>query len=184
MAMSNDRSLSARPDMFELVDSPRIARRFRQLAFTAPIIPLAFAIWNVVQNGFTAIGVIFLVLAVGSIFSFLFLAKRAKEWRLRDGRPLNTRSLALYANAEESWQRLASGDPTQYTPMKVGDPTAEHVSKWINVYWPDNQRVSYVVITSHSAAETEAPKIIELHGDQHDTLHLALDNGLKKPFVR
>ena len=79
---------------------------------------------------------------------------------------------------------MASGDPDQYTPMKVGSASDEHVSRWIKIFWPDNQRVSYVVITSRGEAETEAPKIIELHGAQHDTLHLALENGLDKPFVR
>ncbi|GAB3054218.1 hypothetical protein [Sediminivirga luteola] len=181
MALKGDPALSGRPEQFELVASPQRARFFRTMAAAAPVAPLVIAVIGF-AGGNISLGVIGAVIAVAAPGVMLWLAGQVREWRLRDGRPLRSLTLALNEDPEQAWRRLASGDPAQYTPMKVQAPT-ENAAARLQAFWPEDERVTFVVIVSGSGQHATPSEIIELRDAQHETFQAARAQGLQKAYA-
>lgn len=181
MAFADDKALAARPDLFELVEAPEKTRLFRKVAFIAPVIPLGFGVWAWTDDS-TIMSIAALVMAVGSMFVFLNMAKNARQWARRGGTPLRTEVINVEEDAQEVRERLATRDPNRYTPMKVSATRSEHQLQWIEYFWPENERVTYVVVMERSNRIKEPPPILELRDRQHDDFHAAVAAGLDKPY--
>lgn len=179
MAMENDRTLAARPEQFELVESPRTARFFRMVGLFEAVLMVVVAIivYATVDEPLIPVLVI-LVFAVSGPLVFLWLSHKTREWRLTDGRPLKSWSSGLSSDREETWERLATGDPARYTPLKLN--SSEHTMQYLKAFWPEDERVTYVVITDRNTEHGETSEIIELWNDKHDAFQTAKERGLNK----
>lgn len=151
------------------------------MAAAAPVVPLVLAVLGF-AGGNLILGIIGAVMAVGAPAVMLWLASQAREWRLRDGRQLRSLTLALNEDPERAWQRLASGDPSQYTPMKVQVST-ENATATLQVFWPEDERVTFVVIVRGSGQNGRPTEIIELRDAQHDAFHAARTQGLQQAYA-
>ena len=103
---------------------------------------------------------------------------RRYEWRLRDGRSLNTTALGLRENHDEVWQRLASKDLAQYTPLDV--KTGRGAWATLHTYWPDDEPVTYVVVTK--GVNGPSSEILEFRNIEHVVFQAALVRGLQTPY--
>lgn len=183
--MSQDKvALASRPDLFTLVPSTRGAKNGRTIAWAQAIPFLLAGGWLLLSGSGKA--VLGLVLLAGGAVAFLALRKwaaDAKEWAMRDGRALTQRKLALREDAEESWRRLATGDVSYYTPIKVEPHPNGSALHQLHAFWPhDGERVTYLSITAKYAKDADRPEIVELRDLKHDQFHAALAQGLYKKF--
>lgn len=175
MITADDTTLAERPEQFELAPGPQ-ARLFRLIAIADGILFVGLAIAAFVVWDDPGLGAIAIVLAVAAPATLLWLASRARVWRLRDGRPLAARIVPVDADADETYARLLTGDAAAYTPMAVG---ASARGPSVRAFSDLERRISYVVVTRSSMPQSLEPSpIIELHGEQHDALVAALARGL------
>lgn len=181
MAFADDKTLAARPDLFELVEAPEKTRLFKKMAFIVPVIPLAFSVWAWIDDSMFMF-IAALVMAVGSVFVFLNMAKNARQWARRGGTPLLTGRINIDDDPQEARERLATRDPNRYTPLKVASTASEHQLQWIEYFWPESERVTYVVVVERSNRIKEPPPIVELRDRQHDEFHAAVEAGLGRPY--
>lgn len=183
MPFPNDNTLSARPDLFRLVESPRQARVFRMASYVCPTVSAVIGIWVIVQGPTWWIGLIVIAFGLSGFFVMRNMANKVREWAMLDGRALTTRTLVLLDDPADATKRLATGDPSQYTPMRVKQETDSDAPNHVHAFWPeDGQQVSYVVVTGMKGAGRGDPPVLELKGTQHQQFQAALAKGLGTPY--
>ncbi|GAA2170836.1 hypothetical protein GCM10009846_02560 [Agrococcus versicolor] len=175
MITADDTTLAARPEQFELAAGPQ-ARLFRLMAVADAILFAGVAIAALTVWQERALGIAAAVLVVVAPVTLLWVAGRVRAWRLRDGRPLANRVVPIAADPDETFERLATGDPAIYTPIQLG---SNRLGPSVRTFSDLERRVTYVVVTrSGSGSTLDASPILELHGEQHDALLAALARGL------
>ncbi|MGO1592544.1 hypothetical protein [Ancrocorticia sp.] len=177
MATVGDKTLASQPELFELAESPQTARIYKMLGVMVFLIGAGFFTFSLV-NGVVFMMIFSALMALVSPFVFWDMARKAREWRLRDGRTLRRDYMALRENPEKAWERLATGDPGVYTPMKAGGDT-EHATDFIRAFWPEDEQITYIVVEQGK----EPSPIITLHGEQHELFQQARARGLGRRFV-
>lgn len=181
MPQIGDPALASRPDLFELVTGGPIATIMRVAGCTSGAVILAVGIWGF-ASGNPVLGVIGLLMGIGSPICLWYVAGRVGMWHLRDGRMLQYSRQELKDDPGETWRRLATGDPAQYTPLAVS-PAGEHSARTLQAYWPQDERVTYLVIVEDSGKDARATEIIELRDEQHDRFQAAKAQGLDTEFL-
>lgn len=171
MVYANEETLAARPEQFEIVDVPRDTRLLRVIGLVTVLVVLGLAVTTFIRGDLLYAFILVVAAVLGGLLFWNVSSSNARVWQLRDGRRLEAWREGLSDDPDETWARLATGDPTRYTPLQLTG--TQNARSNLDLFWPTDERVTYIVITSLWGRPREVSEIIELRDAQHDAVQEA-----------